>query len=451
MTDTTKLLPPHNADAERSVIGSCILSRDALNTVIDILKPEDFYDTGTHTVYGVITEMYASDKPVDFVTLSDELKNRGVYDRLGGDAYLAEILNRVTMTGTAGYHASLVRDYSLRRKLIRASDKISELAYKPDREIPDIISESERIIFEASQGKDETVPSPVSELSDTVFHDIETVYRSGGRKLSGYASGFEDLDRIISGFQPGSLNIIAARPSMGKTALALNIAQFGGSSDRKPCVLIFSLEMSREQLMQRMYSAESEVKLSSITSGLMTEEEFYYVSKASERFHSKEIHISDNSELSAIEFRSKCRRFKARHPDLSLIVVDYLQLMQTGNRYRDNRNQEVSEISRMLKSVAIELECPIIALSQLSREAERRTEKKPRLSDLRDSGAIEQDADLVILLFREDYYEDNTSRADKYDSKAELNVAKNRNGRTGTCNLTFRREYTKFAGYAGSF
>ena len=394
----------------------------------------------TRMIYEAIMKMYIADKAIDFLTISDELKNRGVYDRVGGDAYLSEIMGAVTLTSTAGHHAELVRDYSLRRKLIRASDKISELAYKPDREIPDIISESERIIFEASQGKDASTPSPVSELSDSVFQDIESVYRSGGRKLSGYASGFEDLDRIISGFQPGSLNIIAARPSMGKTALALNIAQFGGSSEKKPCVLIFSLEMSREQLMQRMYSAESEVKLSSITSGLMTEEEFYYVSKASERFHSKEIHISDNSELSAIEFRSKCRRFKARHPELSLIVVDYLQLMQTGNRYRDNRNQEVSEISRMLKSV-----------SQLSREAERRTEKKPRLSDLRDSGAIEQDADLVILLFREDYYEDSTAKADKYDSKAELNVAKNRNGKTGTCNLTFRREYTKFAGYAGSF
>lgn len=451
MTDTTKLLPPHNTELECSVIGSCILSREALNTVIDILKPEDFYDTNTRKVYGAIMEMYTADKPIDFLTLSDELKNRGDYDRVGGDAYLAELTGKVTMTATAGYHASIVKGYSLRRQLITASGKIHELAYKSDVEVPDIISESERIIFEASQGKDETVPLPVSELSDSVFHDIETVYRSGGRKLSGYSSGFEDLDRIITGFQPGSLNIIAARPSMGKTALALNIAQFGGGSEKKPCVLIFSLEMSREQLMQRMYSAESNVKLSAITSGIMTEEEFYYVSRVSEKFHEKQIHISDNSELSAIEFRSKCRRFKMRHPELSLIVVDYLQLMQTGSRYRDNRNQEVSEISRTLKSVAIELECPIIALSQLSREAERRTEKKPRLSDLRDSGAIEQDADLVILLFREDYYEDSTERANRYDSKAELNVAKNRTGRTGTCNLTFRREYTRFAGYTRDF
>ena len=444
-------LMPHNTEIEQAVIGECMLSADALNTVINILVPEDFYDFSTRTVYDAMSKLYAEDKPVDFHTLSDELMKSGKFDRIGGHAYIAEVMSKITITAMAEYHAGIVREYSLKRKLITAGEKISGLAYKSDKETSEILSESERLIFEVSQGKEALMPVSASEISANVFHEIEAAYKSGGRKLQGYASGFEDLDRIITGFQPGSLNIIAARPSMGKTALALNIAQFGGNREKNPCVLIFSLEMSREQLMQRMFSAESQVKLKAITEGIMTEEEFYLVSRASENISCKDIHISDRSELSITEFRSQCRRFKMRHPELALVVVDYLQLMHTGNKNRDNRNNEISEISRMLKASAVELECPVIALSQLSRETEKRTEKKPRLSDLRDSGAIEQDADVVMFLYREDYYQDNTKAAEKYDSKAELNVAKNRNGRTGTCNLTFRREYTRFTGYAEGF
>ena len=444
-------LMPHNIEIEQAVIGECLLSSDALSRVTVILTPEDFYDFSTRTVYDAMYRMYGDNKPVDMHTLSDELMNAGKFDRIGGHAYIAEVMSKVTITAMAEYHANLVRDYSLKRKLITACEKISGLAYKSEKELPEILNESERIIFDISQGKDVSMPLSSREISASVFQEIEAAYKSEGRKLQGYASGFEDLDRIITGFQPGSLNIIAARPSMGKTALALNIAQFGGNREKKTCVLIFSLEMSQTQLMQRMFSSESQVKLKSITEGLMTEEEFYLVSRASESISRKDIHISDRSELSAIEFRSQCRRFKTRHPELSLIVIDYLQLMHTGSKTRDNRDNEISEISRVLKSVAVELECPVIALSQLSRETERRTEKKPRLSDLRDSGAIEQDADVVMFLYREDYYQDNTKVAERYDSKAELNVAKNRNGRTGTCNLTFRREYTRFTGYAEGF
>lgn len=442
---------PHNTEIEQAVIGACMLSADALNTVINILVPEDFYDFSTRIMYEAMYRLYSEDKPVDFQILRDELMKSGKFDRVGGHEYFSELMSKVTITAMAGHHAEIVREYSLKRKLITAGEKISGLAYKSDKETSEILSESERIIFEVSQGKEASMPVSAGEISGSVFQEIEAAYKSGGRKLQGYASGFEDLDRIITGFQPGSLNIIAARPSMGKTALALNIAQFGGNREKNPCVLIFSLEMSQTQLMQRMFSAESQVKLKSITEGLMTEEEFYLVSRASESISRKDIHISDRSELSATEFRSQCRRFKMRHPELALIVVDYLQLMHTGNKNRDNRNNEISEISRMLKASAVELECPIIALSQLSRETERRVEKKPRLSDLRDSGAIEQDADVVMFLYREDYYQDNTKVAERYDSKAELNVAKNRNGRTGTCNLTFRREYTRFTGYAEGF
>lgn len=448
---TDKQIIPCSPEIERAVIGACIISPDALSRVIEILKPEDFYDISARTVYRVILRMYESGSQVDILTVSDELMKAGEFDRIGGEAYITEVLSRITTTVNAGYHADILKGYSVRRKLISACEKISGLAYKGDKETPEILSETERLIFDASQGKEAIMPLSAGEISEGVFREIEEAYKSGGRKLQGYASGFEDLDRIITGFQPGSLNIIAARPSMGKTALALNIAQFGGNREKNPCVLIFSLEMSREQLMQRMYSSESNVKLNAITRGIMSEEEFYCVSRASESISRKDIHISDRSELSITEFRSQCRRFKLRHPELALIVVDYIQLMNTGKKYHDNRTQEVSEISRTLKSAAIELGCPVIALSQLSRETEKRTEKKPRLSDLRDSGAIEQDADVVMFLYREDYYQDSTKIAEKYDSKAELNVAKNRTGRTGTCNLTFRREYTRFTGYTEDY
>ena len=232
----------------------------------------------------------------------------------------------------------------------------------------------------------------------------------------------------------------------------MNIAQFGGDQESNPCVLVFSLEMSAEQLMHRMYSAQSGVRLSAITAGTMSEDDFDSLGEASEILSGRKIYINDSSELSAIDFCTKCRRFKTHHPDLALIVVDYLQLMHTERKRNDNRQQETADISRMLKAVAIELECPVIALSQLSREVERRTEKKPQLSDLRDSGAIEQDADTVILLYREDYYDNNDAKLYvKQDSKAELRVAKNRNGRTGMCNLTFQREYTRFVGYVKEY
>ena len=355
------------------------------------------------------------------------------------------MLADISSTVTAGHYAKIVSEKALRRRFIDAGDKISGLAFKLDKDTDELINESENLIFSASQGKEPDLPVSMQEISDTVFRDIEDAYQAGGRKITGFVSGFADLDEIISCFQPGSLNIIAARPSMGKTALALNIAQFGGNLEGS--ILIFSLEMSAEQLIQRMYSAQSEVKLTSIITGIMNEFEFSQVHEAAEILKSRNIHIFESSELTARDFHSKCRRFKHKNPDLSLIVVDYLQLMHSGNKYFDNRQNEVAEISRVLKSVAIELKCPVIALSQLSRETERRNEKKPRLSDLRDSGAIEQDADTVILLYRGDYYDDDRNYKTQ-DSKAELTIAKNRTGRTGACNLTFRREYTRFANYS---
>ena len=441
---------PHSYEAEYAVLGACLRSDEALGTAMEILKPEDFYDGLHGELFRLMTKMYMANKPVDMLTVSEALKAKDLFEPIGGQAFLAKAMSSVMTTVTIRTHAEIVRDYALCRRMIIAGKNIARIAQKPGIDSSEIIAEAEAEILKASQNMESSSPVSLEELSPSVLKSIDEI-RSGGN-IKGYLSGFNDLDNVLAGFRPGSLNIIAARPSMGKTALALNIAQFGGVKDSNPCVLLFSLEMSAEQLMQRMYSAESGVRLSSITEGRMTDDDYHSLEKASEKLSKRRIFINDSSELSAVDFRAKCRRFKTRHPDLALIVVDYLQLMHAERKRSDNRQQETADISRMLKAVAIELECPVIALSQLSREVERRTEKKPQLSDLRDSGAIEQDADTVILLYREDYYDEPKQKENRLypnnDSKAELRVAKNRNGRTGVCALTFQREYTRFVNYA---
>ena len=441
-------VPPRNLEAERAVLGACILSKEALGSAIEILTPDDFYDPNNKAAFEVILNMYAGDKPVDALTVSDEFKARGIYDRLGGQPYLAELIACVTSTANAGYHAEIVKERAVKRRLIYVGNQIINLAYNEEKSSKEIIEEAEKLIFEAAQNKSSSEFHHVSELLGPTFTGIEARLRQSADSVTGYYSGFDDLDSITGGFQPGSLNIIAARPSMGKTALAVTIAQFGGKGANRP-VLIFSVEMSSEQLVLRMLAAESQVNLSYIFSGTMGRETFKNVIDAGGVLSQKNIYINDDSNLTTMDFRTRCRRFKTKHPDLALIIVDYLQLMSVGEkRSTDGRQQEVAEISRMLKATARELDCPVIALSQLSRETEKRNEKKPQLSDLRDSGAIEQDADTVILIFRGDYYEDNEQNPDTH-SVADLRVAKNRNGGTGTCKLIFKREITRFANYEG--
>ena len=442
---------PQNLQAERAVIGACLLSSDALGIVSEILKPEDFSDMNSKAVYEICLDMYSENKPIDLVTFQNEAVSRGIFERIGGQPFLAELVSDTMTTANAGYYAEIVRDMALRRRVISAGQEISALGTKADINASEIISEAEKIILEASAEKDTSGPVSMQTATPSALAKINEL-RAGTRRNTGYSSGFTDLDKIIIGFQPGSLNIIAARPSMGKTALALNIAQFGGNVEANNHVLFFSLEMSSEQLIHRMFSAQTlkfgdGVEVSSITSGILSEYDAYALTRAAETLQKRNIYIYDTSELSAMDFRTKCRRFKTRYPDLALIVVDYLQLMSSGRR-SDTRQYEVAEISRVMKSVAVELECPVIALSQLSRETEKRTDKKPQLADLRDSGAIEQDADTVIMLYREDYYTENEN-TDLTDSQADLRIAKNRNGTTGICHLTFQRKYTRFMNYGG--
>ncbi|MBQ6772626.1 MAG: replicative DNA helicase [Synergistaceae bacterium] len=444
-------IPPRNLDAERSVLGACILSKEALGSAIEILTPDDFYDPSNKAAFEVLLSMYNDNKPVDALTVSEAFKTRGIYDRLGGQPYLAELIACVTSTANAGYHAEIVKEHAVKRRLIYAGNQIINLAYNDEKSSKEIIEEAERLIFEAAQNKASSEFHHVSELIGPAFTGIEERLRQSGDKVAGYPAGLTDLDSITGGFQPGSLNIIAARPSMGKTALAVTIAQFGGPEGANLPVLIFSVEMSSEQLVLRMLASESEINLSYIFNGTMGRDTFKEVINAGAKLSRRNIYINDDSNLTTLDFRTRCRRFKTKHPDLALIIVDYLQLMSVSNkRTNEGRQQEVAEISRMLKATARELNCPVIALSQLSREAEKRNEKKPQLSDLRDSGAIEQDADTVILIFREDYYGDNEQNTDTH-SVADIRVAKNRNGSTGTCKLIFKREITRFASYTSEY
>ena len=438
---------PSNTEAERAVLGACLLSSEVLNNLIGTLKPDDFYSNSNVNIWRVMTEMYNAGQLVDYVTLVDELQRREVLDRFGGLTYIDGLVLDVTFTGNAGYYAGILRDYGFRRKLLNASEKIARLAVKYDLQREEILGEVEDLLFEVSGGKDTDKPAGMKELTPSVFAQVEAAYNGETQEFAGYSSGFEDINKYLTGFQPGSLNVIAARPSMGKTAFAMNIAQFGGRQEENPCVLVFSLEMPSSQLVKRMFAAQARVNVSALHKGSISPDEYMRVKEAASELNGRNIYISDRSGLTAGEFRSTCRRFKMQHPDLALIVVDYIQLMSSGSRRSENRQNEVAEISRSMKSLALELNCPVIALSQLSRQTENRTDKKPQLSDLRDSGAIEQDADTVMMMYRESYYAENENN-DLCDDVAEIRIAKNRNGATGVCRLVFQREYTRFVNHA---
>ncbi len=436
---------PNSPDAERSVLGSCLLSSEALGTAIEILKPDDFFNVSYKTVFEILSSMYFDDKKIDFLTFSEELKARNLLETLGGQMFIAGLMSSVTTTANIVTHAEIVKDYAVRRRLIDAGERVIALANKTDNTTKSIIEEALRLIFEAAQNRSSNDFRHVREIIGPVFVGVEERYKDNDNRVAGYSTSFTDLDSFTGGLQPGSLTIIAARPSMGKTAFAVNIAQFGGGESNRP-VLVFSLEMPAEQLVLRMLSAESGINLSVMSAGTFDTNGLKEVQRACNVLSKRNIYINDDSGLTAMDFRTRCRRFKTKHPDLALVIVDYLQLMSSGEGRTEGRQQEVSDISRMLKVSARELECPVIALSQLSRAVESRTEKKPQLSDLRDSGAIEQDADLVLLMYREDYYGENENN-DLQDSEAEIRVAKNRNGRTGIFKLTFKREFTRFVNH----
>ena len=433
-------VPPFNLEAERSVLGACMLEREALMAVTEGLTADDFYDPRHRNAFEIISSMAERDIAVDSLTFREELIKLGLEEKLGGLSFIAALLDAVTTTANVEHHISIVRDKSVHRGLITVGSDISRMGFSEDVEVAEALESAEQKVFEIARsgrtanvrGSKEVIKSALSEIEKRL---------AGGLTMTGVPTGFKDFDKMSGGLQAGGLYILAARPSMGKTAWAINVAQYAALQENIP-VLIFSLEMSAEQIAQRMLSAEARVNLRQIfESRKLQNEQWNQLSQAAGKLSLCPLYIDDSSTLNTLDLRGRCRRFFAKQKsEKGLIVLDYLQLMNVARKI-ENRQQEVSEISRALKGVAREFKVPVIALSQLSRDVEKRGgSKKPQLSDLRDSGAIEQDADMVIFLYREAYYAQEESQ----DSSAEVIVAKNRNGPTGKVNLVFFKEYARF-------
>lgn len=440
-------IPPFNLDAERSVLGACLLEREALMVVVESLNAEDFYDPRHKLTFDVIMKMVSNDSAVDSITFSEEIVKEGLNERLGGQPFIAALVDAVTTTVNVEYHVGIVRDKAVHRGLIRVGGEITVLGYSEEIGVDAALETAEQKVFEiARSGKTTTIKDAKRSVQAAVT-EIERRL-AGGMDITGVPTGFADFDRVSGGLQRGGLYILAARPSMGKTAFAMNIAQHAAAEENIP-VLIFSLEMSAEQLIQRMLSSESEVNIREMfESQRMVDDKWRKLMTAASKLSRSPIYIDDSSSLNTMDLRGRCRRFFAKHQEpKGLIVVDYLQLMDVAAKNSENRQQQVSEISRALKGVAREFNVPVLALSQLSRAVETRGgDKRPQLSDLRDSGAIEQDADMVVFLFRKAYY---ALEAETADPTSEVIIAKHRNGATGKVELIFLKEYSKFANRIG--
>ena len=448
-------VPPQNIEAEQSVIGAMLIDKNAVGLVTEKLMPEDFYRQAHQVIYSAILTLHAKNEPIDMITLINELKKMNKLDDVGGVAYVTLLANVVPTAANAKYHAQIVEDKSILRQLVEGGTAIASMGYEGAEDVPVIIDQAEKTVLRISNrkgSKDFAVIADV--LSDTINH-IQTVLESR-QSITGVATGFVDLDNLTAGLHPSDFIILAARPSMGKTALALNIAQnvaIRGAREGQPKkrVAFFSLEMSREQLVQRMLCSEADVDAQRLRAGGNSRDNdnadlWNKLWVAADLLSGAQIFIDDTPGLTIMEMRSKARRLQAEG-GLDLIVIDYLLLMQgtSGRNSSDNRQQEVSEISRGLKALARELDVPVLALSQLSRSVEARQVKKPMLSDLRESGSLEQDADIVMFLYRDDYYK---GAEESPTHITELIVAKHRNGPVGRVNLFFKNECTKFISLA---
>lgn len=434
-TGTYERIPPHNIEAEQSVLGALLIDKNALSEVSGRLKPESFYLDKHCEIYDVVMELYEDSKPVDVVMVADALTKRGKLEKIGDIEYIANLATSVPTTANIKHYAAIVEDKALLRKLILISGNISDLGYSGGVEGFDLLSIAEKSVFDIAQRMNRTGLEPIGSVLDETFTQLEELYRNKG-DLTGVTSGFRDLDRKTAGFQKSDLVLVAARPAMGKTSFALNICV--NAAMAKVPVAVFSLEMSCTQLVNRILSLESMVDLEKMRTGKLLEDDWTKIGQSLGPLSRAPIYLDDNASTSPMEMLSKCRKLKLEK-GLGLIVIDYLQLMETRKK-SDNRQQEISEISRALKIMAKELEVPVIALSQLSRAPESRADHRPILSDLRESGAIEQDADIVMFLYRDDYYHEDSENRDV----VEVILAKHRNGSTGTVNLRWIPRFTKF-------
>jgi len=431
-------LPPQNMEAEQSVLGGILIENEAINKVMEIVTTDDFYRDAHRKIFYALINLSERDEPADLITLTNELRRMDQLDSVGGASYLASLIDSVPTAANIEYYARIVKEKAILRRLIQTSTEIITQSYEDRADVENFLDDAERAIFQISEHR--VKPSFYS-IRDIVKESFKTIEKLYERKelITGVPSGFKELDRMTAGFQPSDLIIVAGRPSMGKTALCLNVAQYAAIEKRIP-VAIFSLEMSKEQLVIRMLCSEARVEGTRLRTGFLTESDWPRLTLAAGNLSDAPILIDDSPALSVLELRAKARRLRAEH-GLSMLIIDYLQLMR-GRARAESRQQEISEISRSLKALAKELNIPLIAVSQLSRKPEERRDFRPQLSDLRESGAIEQDADVILFLYRDELYnraEDNPNKG-----KAEVIIGKQRNGPIGKVELAFLDRYTTF-------
>lgn len=450
MSELLDRVPPHNHDAEQSVLGAIFLEPQALITAAEVLMPEDFYRIAHQKIFQTFLSLSDKGQPIDPVSVSEELTARKELEDVGGLPYITEIAKAVPTAANVAHYAKIVEEKSLLRRLIRVATQIVEDGYTREDEVEALLSEAEKNMMEVSNRKNAGDFQHIQDVLVDTYDNIERLHTQQG-EVTGIPTGFTDLDKVTAGFQRNDLIIVAARPSVGKTAFALNIAQNVATKTTEN-VAIFSLEMGADQLVSRMLCAEGNIDAQVLRTGALQAKDWEKLTLAMGSLSNAGIFIDDSSGIRVNEIRSKCRRLQQEH-GLGMIIIDYLQLIQGSGKAGESRQQEVSEISRSLKGLARELKVPVIALSQLSRSVEQRQDKRPMMSDLRESGSIEQDADIVSFLYREDYYDKESE-----NNMIEIIIAKQRNGPTGTVSLAFKKEYNKFVnvdwneqGAAGAF
>ncbi len=430
-------VPPHDLEAEQAILGSMLTDKDAVISSIEILKENDFYRDDNRAIYTAILNLYNRAEPIDIITVKAELESMGKFEQVGGLEYLAELPERVPTTANALKYIKIVEEKSTLRNLIKTANEIIELGYDPTEDVEDIMEDAEKKIFNIMQNKNQKGYTPIKDVLVDSFTQLEELYNRK-QHITGVATGFTELDYKTAGFHSSDLILIAARPAMGKSAFALNIATNAAVKANVP-VAIFSLEMSKEQMVNRILCSEAMVDSNKVRTGKLEEEDWTKLAGSIGPLSEAEIYIDDTPGISVMEIRAKCRKLKLEK-NIGMVVIDYLQLVQGSNRRNGSREQEISEISRSLKILAKEIGVPVVALSQLSRAVEQRPDHRPMLSDLRESGAIEQDADIVMFLYRDDYYNQDSEKKDI----AEVIVAKHRGGSTGTIELLWLGSYTKF-------
>ena len=434
--DTPLRSLPYNLEAEQSVIGSMLIDKTAISRAVEVLKGDDFYRDSHKVIFNAIFDLYQKDTPIDMITLLEHLRSSEKLESSGGITYITEISNSIPSTANLSSYIKIVDDKSILRKLIRASTEIMENCYNKQDDVEAVMDLAEQKVFNIAERKNTSDFEPMNTVLERGFLEIERIFNNKG-ETTGISSGFPELDDKTAGFQKGDMILIAARPSMGKTTFALNLAEYAALREGKN-VAVFSLEMSKEQLAYKLLCSEANVDMSKLRHGNLEDKDWENIAKASGPLAAAKIFIDDTAGTSVMDMRSKCRKLKMEH-GIDMIVIDYLQLMSGSNP--ESRQQEVSEISRSIKALAKEMQCPVIALSQLSRAPEQRADHRPMLSDLRESGSIEQDADLVMFLYRDEYYDKETE--DK--NVAELIIAKQRNGPVGTVRLAWIGQFSKFA------